>query len=373
MGSKNLIFFNPSIEGGGVTKNLVALINDLAQKKLNIFFCTYYKNLQNKLFIKIYKLNKNIKIVYPFLNIFKNSRTYIIISCFVKIIFFNFWRKDTIISFQANIFAIIAAKITGSKIIIRCNTSPDKYIKNFISKKIFWYFYSKADGIIVPSESFKDKFSNFFNLDCFIHKQILNAEEIIYKSKKKIIFDFFKKKKTLKLISVGRLVDQKDHLTLLKSMKKLIQYRAAELLLVGSGKEEKKLRQFINYNKLNDCVKLINFTPNPFPYIKLSDVFILTSKYEGNPNILLETAILKKLIISTNCNTGPKEILQNGKGGFLVKVGDFDKISNILIKLNLKHKTIINKIKNSYLYVRQNYKKNSTNEFINILKNLQIL
>ena len=75
------------------------------------------------------------------------------------------------------------------------------YFKNFIftNLKFFWYFYSKADGIIVPSESFKDRFSNFFHLDCFVHKQILNPEEIIYKSQKKINLDFFKKKKNTKI------------------------------------------------------------------------------------------------------------------------------------------------------------------------------
>lgn len=365
---ENLIFFNPSIEGGGVTKNLFALVNDLVKKKFNIFFCTYYKYIKNKSFIKIYKFNKNIKIIYPFLNILENSRVYKIITCFIKITFYNFKNKNIIISFQANIFAIIAAKITGSKIIIRCNTSPDKYIKNFISKKIFYYFYSRADGIIVTSKSFKDKFLKFFNLDCYIHKQILNKEEIVRKSKKKIVFDFFKNKKTLKLISVGRLVDQKNQITLLKSIKKIIKYRPVELLLIGSGKDEKKIRQFIYSNNLTDYIKIINFTPNPFPYIKLSDVFILTSKYEGNPNILLETAILKKLIISTDCNVGPREILQNGKGGFLVKVGDYDNIFKILLKLNLKSKSIITKIKSSYLYVCQNFKKNNTQEFINILR-----
>lgn len=364
---ENLIFFNPSIEGGGVTKNLFALVNDLVKKKFNIFFCTYYKNITNKSFIKIYKFNKNIKIIYPFLNILEYSRIYKIITCFIKIIFFNFRKKNIIISFQANIFAIIAAKITGSKIIIRCNTSPDKYIKNFISKKIFHYFYSKADGIIVTSKDFKKKFLKFFNLDCYVHKQILNKDEIISKSKKKVVIDFFKNKKTLKIISVGRLVDQKDQITLLKSIKKIIKYKTVELLLIGSGKLEKKIKQFIFSNNLTDYIKIINFTPNPFPYIKLSDVFILTSKYEGNPNILLETAILKKLIISTDCNVGPREILQNGKGGFLVKVGDSDKIFEILLKLNLKNKSIINKIKNSYQYVCKNFKKENTEEFINIL------
>ena len=99
----------------------------------------------------------------------------------------------------------------------------------------------------------------------------------------------------------------------------------------------------------------------------MSDVFLLTSKYEGNPNILLEAAILKKLIISTDCSTGPKEILQNGKGGFLVKVGDYNKIVNILVKLNLKAKIIKNKINNNYLYIKKIYKSNNTKEFIEIL------
>lgn len=363
----NLIFFNPSIEGGGVTKNLFGLVNDLAIKKFNIFFCTYNKKIENKLFIKIYKFNKNIKVIYPSLQIFKNFRIYKIVACFIRIILFNFKKRITIISFQANVFAIIAAIITRSKIIIRCNTSPDKYIKSFISKKIFYYFYSKADGIIVTSKSFKKKFYAFFNLSCYIHKQILNRQEILKKSKKKIKLNFFKNKKILKLISVGRLVDQKDQITLLHSIKRLIKFRKVKLLLIGSGKNKDKINNFIQTNNLTSIVKIINFTPNPFPYIRLSDVFILTSKYEGNPNILLEVGVLKKLIISTDCNVGPKEILQNGKNGFLVKIGDYKKISNILIKLNLKDESVKNKIKNNYLNVMQNYKKNNTNEFINIL------
>lgn len=363
----NLIFFNPSIEGGGVTKNLFGLVNDLAIKKFNIFFCTYNKKIENKLFIKIYKFNKNIKVIYPSLQIFKNFRIYKIVACFIRIILFNFKKKIIIISFQANVFAIIAAIITRSKIIIRCNTSPDKYIKSFILKKIFYYFYSKADGIIVPSKIFKKKFYAFFNLNCYIHKQILNRQEILKKSKKKNKFNFFKNKKILKLISVGRLVDQKDQITLLHSIKRLIKFRKVKLLLIGSGKNEDKIKNFIQTNNLTSIVKIINFTPNPFPYIKLSDVFILTSKYEGNPNILLEVAVLKKLIISTDCNVGPRQILQNGRNGFLVKIGDHKKISNILIKLNLKDKIIKKKIKNNYLNVLKNYKKNNTNEFIQIL------
>ena len=69
-------------------------------------------------------------------------------------------------------------------------------------------------------------------------------------------------------------------------------------------------------------VKFINFKKNPYPYIKQADLFILTSKYEGLLNVLLEAITLKKFIISSNCPTGPREILLNGKGGSLFPIGD---------------------------------------------------
>ena len=77
-------------------------------------------------------------------------------------------------------------------------------------------------------------------------------------------------------------------------------------------------KYIINYN-LKKYVKLKNFTDNPFRLIKESDIFILSSNYEGLPNVLLEAVCLKKLIISTKCPTGPKEILLNGKEVFYLK------------------------------------------------------
>ena len=93
-------------------------------------------------------------------------------------------------------------------------------------------------------------------------------------------------------------------------------------------KKKKKILEYINLNKLNNIVKIHDFIENPYPLIKDSDVFILSSKYEGLPNVLLESAALKKIIISSDCPTGPKEILLNGKGGLLFKVGDYKDLSN---------------------------------------------
>ena len=170
---------------------------------------------------------------------------------------------------------------------------------------------------------------------------------------------------------MGRLTHQKDILTLLRSFSKLIKVRNARLLLVGNGTEEKKIKLFIKNNKLTKYVKMISFQDNPYNYISLADVKVLSSRFEGNPNILLEVACLKKLIISSNCKVGPSEILQKGEGGILYKVGDAESLYEILRKVNLNNKAVKDKINISYKYIKKNFKKDISNPFIEILKNIK--
>ena len=104
-----------------------------------------------------------------------------------------------------------------------------------------------------------------------------------------------------------------------------------EVRILGRGVEEEKLKNYISENKLNKIVKLVNFKNNPYPSIKNSELFILTSKFEGLPNVLLEAIVLNKFVISSNCSTGPKEILDNGKGGLLFKVGDYKELAKKIL------------------------------------------
>ena len=100
--------------------------------------------------------------------------------------------------------------------------------------------------------------------------------------------------------------------------------------------------------KLHNKVKLLGYLDNPFPYIYKSDMVILTSKFEGLPNILLEAQYLKKYIISTDCPTGPKEILLNGKAGDLIKVGDHRGLSLLIKNYSNRKKSILNMINLGY-------------------------
>lgn len=127
---------------------------------------------------------------------------------------------------------------------------------------------------------------------------------------------------------------------MIKAFKKLNNERC-RLIILGSGQKYNFLKNLIKKFNLTNQIKLLTFKKNPFPYIKKSDVFILSSLFEGLPNVLLEALILNKFIISSNCPTGPSEILNNGKGGLLFKVKDENDLKKkILFYLNNKKKCL---------------------------------
>ena len=151
---------------------------------------------------------------------------------------------------------------------------------------------------MVTSNDFKKEIQKYFQLKSYVHRQSLDIKQIKKESKVKCKFDFFKKYKGLKIINIGRLTYQKDQMTLLKAFAKLIKYRQAKLLLIGNGDDKDDLQKFIDKKKIDKLVKIIPYAKNPFKYVMTSDVKVLSSRFEGNPNILLEIACLKKMIIS---------------------------------------------------------------------------
>ena len=367
---KILNFYFPCIEDGGLEKNVFSLVNSLAEKKYKINFFTYLDHTKNKKLRNKFVFNKKINVVTSNFLIKVNSRYLRYFFCFFRLFFSCLINKGIIISFQGNILPIIAAKITRKKIIIRCNTAPSKYINNNFKKKFFKYFYSLSDLILVTSNDFKKEIHKYFQLKSFVHRQTLDIEQIKKESKVKCKFDFFKKFKGLRIINIGRLTHQKDQMTLLKAFVKLSKYRQAKLLLIGNGDDKDDLKNFISKNKIDKLVKIISYVKNPFKYVMSSDVKVLSSRFEGNPNILLEIACLKKLIISSNSKVGPSEILQSGRGGILFKVGAVDKLYYLLRNLNVNSKNIKKKINTSYNYVIKNYQKDISISFIKLIKNI---
>lgn len=340
---KNIVVFIPSIEEGGVEKNLFLITNFLIKKKINIFLITANHESGNK-------FNKKITLIAPANKNSSNfSRYKKYFYCLLLLLKFLIKNNYTVLSFQANIYAILIAKILNKKIIIRSNSSPSGWSQNLVKKIIYKILFKLADKIIVNSKDFANQMHDRFQIKCEVIYNPLNKIEIQKKSKEKFYHNFFYKNKNFfKIVSVGRFVDQKDHLTLLKAFQIIYKEINAKLILVGQGVKKDEYLEFVKSNNLEDHVSILEFNNNPYKIIKNSDLFILSSKYEGLPNVLLEAMTLKKFIISTNCPTGPREILKNGRFGFLFKIGDYKNLSNLILKYYYNQKQFKYKTQDAY-------------------------
>ena len=338
MTQKKIVFFMPSIEGGGVEKNLFIISNYFAKKVDKIYLITASKKFSNK-------FDKKINLICPKLFIWDNfGRRFKYFICILLLIKFFLKEKEFLVfCFQANIYCIIICKLLGIKIVVRSNSSPfgwsNSVFKNFVFKKIL----KKADKIIANSIQFKKLLEKKYHINVTCIYNPLNKKEIISLSKIKHK-TIFKKKNSLKIINVGRFVDQKDHMTLLKAINILKNKLNLEVRIIGRGIENDNMNNFIIQNNLNKIIKLINFQKNPFPYIKNADLFILTSRFEGLPNVLLEAITLNKFVISSDCSTGPSEILDRGKGGLLFKVGDYKALADKILFYTRKKSFCKNKL-----------------------------
>ena len=116
------------------------------------------------------------------------------------------------------------------------------------------------------------------------------------------------------------------------------------LYLVGYGYNEDKIRNYIDYYNLNN-VKIFKNKFKLNKFYKKADLFILTSIYEGFPNVLVEAASFRIPIISSNFKSGASEILLNGSGGTIFEVKNYKKLSNEIDKFYLNEKSFLNKEK----------------------------
>lgn len=341
---KKLIFFMPSMEGGGVEKNLIIVANYVSKYIKNVTLITFDSSF-NKFF------NKKINILNVKSKSKKKKSKYFKYVCCLWLLFKECFLKKNILifAFQANIYSVILAYFLNIKIITRSNSSPSGWNKNYFINFIYSFLIRKANSVIVNSKEFQKEFKKKFKIDTNLIYNPLNKREILKKSKlKKNKFNVFFKNAKLKIINIARLTDQKDHATLIKALSILVKKVNFKLLIIGYGVEKENLQKKIIKYKLSNHIKIIDNRHNPYCYLKDSNLFILTSKFEGLPNVLLEAQTLKKYVISSNCPTGPKEILMNGKLGSLFKVGDYKELASIILNFSKNKKKYQESIKLAY-------------------------
>ena len=180
MQKKNIIIFIPSIEGGGVEKNLFLIANHLANKFESVTLITSSYQFKKKFQKKINFVGPKVKFLE------KMNRLVKYIICSVYLILEVAKKKNiTVFSFQGNLFAIIISKLFCVKVAARANSAPSGWIKNSFKKKIFKFIYSLSNIIIVNSLEFQKDFKTLLNIKSECIYNPLDKNRILKLSKKK--------------------------------------------------------------------------------------------------------------------------------------------------------------------------------------------
>lgn len=227
----------------------------------------------------------------------------------------------------------ILAKILGSnhKSIINIRSTTSRYKNEGFLGKINLFLihnlFDKADLIISNSKGVDEDLKSLMNISTNT-KVIYNPVDVVYINSKKTIYediDFEFKEKKKYIISVGRLIPLKRNIDLIKAFFVLQQNNdSLELIFLGDGMLKNDLiNECINFD-MKEKIHFLGNVENPFYYLNKSDLFVLNSEIEGFPNVLVEAMACGLPVISSDCKSGPKEILKDEKYGLLYSVGDID-------------------------------------------------
>ncbi|MCG7908581.1 MAG: glycosyltransferase [Candidatus Thiodiazotropha taylori] len=132
------------------------------------------------------------------------------------------------------------------------------------------------------------------------------------------------------ILGAGRLTLQKDFHTLIQAFAQLRQRRPCRLIILGDGRQKAPLQELAESLGVTADLALPGFTSNPYAYMKRSQLFVLSSRWEGSPNVLTEAMALGVPVVSTDCPSGPNEILAQGRIAPLVPVGDHQALAEAM-------------------------------------------
>ena len=134
------------------------------------------------------------------------------------------------------------------------------------------------------------------------------------------------------VLSVGRLVQLKDHATLLRAFARVVRSQPARLVILGEGPERGNLLRLAEKLGVAELIDLPGFKVNPFAYMSKARLMVHSSRYEGFPNVLVQAMACGTPVVSTDCEHGPREILEDGKWGRLVPVGDSEAMAEAIME-----------------------------------------
>ena len=342
----NVLLITPNFKPGGSQKILISLLNNLDTN-------TYILNYKKKENFLVHFLKDKSKLII-------SNKKYIIFSFFELNKIINDKKIDVVMSSirTINILIGLYSFLLSKKIKIFyyepnvLTEFENLNIKLILRKILMKISYSRATKIIANSNDTKKDLLNHnivkeSKITVISNPVDLNDED--YKLDDR--FNRVLSKDKFIIISCGSLTFQKNFELLINSFKEVKKNKTnAFLVILGDGVLKENLQKISDNLKLSDDILFLGNVKNPQSYFKMANLYVCSSIYEGFGSTIVEAMLLGLPIVSTNCPGGPKEILENGKKGYLVKNNDIDDLKNGILKsVDNPIKYSIKEIKDKYL------------------------
>jgi glycosyltransferase involved in cell wall biosynthesis len=334
---KRIAFFLASLRGGGAEKSVVHLANFYIVNGFDVDVVLvqktgpYLKDLRSN--VRIIDLNKNRSI-----SSLLGLRRYLIEV-----------EPDVLMSsvIHINLIAIFAKLLLLKRVNTRVLVNQVNHMTMSMTKgkkanvlqklmfKVIAFLYSLSDGIICMSQGVMIDLLSHGSISkdstTFIYNPVVTDAMINYPNNSSMF-----EKKTF--LGIGRLEEQKHFSLLIDAFSLVKQSIDAQLIILGEGSLKQKLNNQVKDLGLENDVDIVGFVEDPFLYMKKSDTFVLSSLWEGFGNVVVESLALGMQVVSTDCLSGPSEILCDGEFGQLVPIDNVDALS--LAMLNSVKKPI---------------------------------
>ncbi len=200
-----------------------------------------------------------------------------------------------------------------------------KPLDRFLQRLSMRYLYARADSILMPSQGAADDFAAFTGVDRKRIKVVPSpviSPQLFELASAPVEHPWLADETQPVVLGVGELCGRKDFETLIRAFAALRRTLAARLIILGRGRRRERLRALADELGVGDAVDLPGFEANPYRYIARADLLALTSRWEGLGLVLVEAMALGTAVVATDCPSGPRELLDHGRLGRLVPVGD---------------------------------------------------
>ncbi len=324
MPSNQLIsFFLPSLQAGGAERVLVELANAF-----------HLKGYQVELLVGD-ATGPYRQEVHPDVSLieFKKQR---VLGCFIPLVRYLRTREPWVLyttMMHANVISIVAKGISGAptRVVVREATTTEntnrKPVENGKSGllRIAARVYPRAHAVVCVSQGVKNSLMRDLNLRdssklTVIYNPVI-SNHFYALSKEPTPLLTFKRESAILLVAVGRLQKAKDYPTLLRAFAMFRQKRDSQLLILGEGGERENLEAMVSDLGLEEDVFMPGFVSNPFAYMRVADLFVHSSVYEGMPNSIIQALALHKRAVVTHTKDGPAELFTGVDGVNVVPTG----------------------------------------------------